>query len=859
MNPNNYTSQLTSAISEANGLAIDYSHSQITEAHLVLALLNQQEGVITSLFSAIGLNRNKFLSEIESFLQSKPKILSGPTANSISNTFAKILRLSEKEAEKLKDKFVSAEHIFLIISQLKESEIYSLFEKHLLSYDTLLKAIASIRKGQTIEDQNAESKYQVLEKYTKDLTQLAKEGRLDPVIGRDNEIRRVIQVLSRRTKNNPVLIGEPGVGKTAIAEGIAIRIINTDVPSSLKDKHILTLDLGSLVAGTKFRGEFEERLKAILKEIEKSQGQIITFIDEMHTLVGAGAAEGAMDASNMLKPALARGDLRCIGATTLDEYKKHIEKDAALERRFQPVLINEPSIEDTISILRGIKEKYEVHHGVKIVDNALIAAATLSNRYIQDRFLPDKAIDLMDEAASRLRIQIDSRPIEIDNIERELISLEIEKTALEKEKSSSSSERLKTVQRKINELNEPLTALKYRWQKEKSIISEIRLLKENLEQLKIEANNKQRMGDLNNAAEILYGKIPQTEEKLKNLNNELSEIQSENRLLQEEVSEKDIATVVSEWTSIPVNELLLTEKDKLLKMEDELEKQVVGQNSAINAVSNALRRARSGLADPNKPIGSFLFLGPTGVGKTETAKTLARFMFDDEKSLFRIDMSEYMEKHSVARLIGAPPGYVGYEEGGTLTEIIRRKPYSVILLDEIEKAHPDVFNIMLQILDDGILTDSKGRTVNFKNTILIMTSNIGTDIIKNMNDENYQEMKDKILELLKKFFRPEFLNRIDETIIFKNLQKKHLLDILNIQLKRLKKRLSDKDLKLEISDHAKDKLADLGYSPEFGARPLKRIIQNEIINKLAYLLLKGDFKEESTIKIDFKNDEFIFE
>lgn len=858
MNLNKYTVKTQEAVTEAQGLALDQQHSEISDLHLVLALANQQDGVIKALLENMGVLVDQFEDSIKLALSKKPKVLEGPTGQYMSAVLAKVFRNAEKESEKLKDKFVSGEHIFLAISGTKDSESYPVFEKFSISRERLLEAISKNRNGNTIEDQDGESKFQVLEKYTRDLTQAAREGKLDPVIGRDKEVRRVIQVISRRTKNNPVLIGEPGVGKTAIVEGIAQRIIRGDVPQSLKDKRILTLDLGQLIAGTKFRGEFEERLKALLKEIEKTQGDSILFIDEIHTLVGAGSAEGAMDASNMLKPALARGDLHCIGATTLDEYKKHIEKDAALERRFQPVLILEPSQEDAISILRGLKERYEVHHGVRITDNAIVAAVTLSTRYIQGRFLPDKAIDLMDEAASRMRIQVDSMPIEIDVIDRELVSLTIEKAALDKENKPEAKERLAKINEKIKELEEKSKVLKYRWQREKDLLTEISKAKEAIESLKTEAEKKQRMGDFNQAAEILYGNIPENEKKISSFNDELRKIQKDSRLLQEEVTEDDIASIISEWTGVPVTNLLTSEKEKLLKMESFLEKEVVGQKEAIEAVSNAVRRARAGISDPNRPIGSFLFLGPTGVGKTETARSLARFLFEDEKAMFRLDMSEYMEKHAVSRLIGAPPGYVGYEEGGTLTEAIRRKPYSVILFDEIEKAHPDVFNIMLQILDDGRLTDSKGRTVDFKNTIIIMTSNLGSQLIHTMNDDNYNQVKEEVFNLLRSHFRPEFLNRVDEMVVFKKLSQNDLSKIIEIQLNSVNRRLAEKKMTAELTEAAKKFMIQAGYSPDFGARPLKRVIQNELVNKISYLILKGDFGLGDTILADYDSNQMVF-
>ena len=858
MDLNRYTLKVQEALGEAQGLALDHQHQEVGDAHLLQAFLGQKEGITVPLLEKIGVHPGDLSQELKKILEGKSRILQGGSSLYSSVALQKILRLALKESEKLHDEFVSAEHILLAATQTKDADVYPALEKFGISRERVLKAMAEIRNGRKIEEQDPDSKYRALEKYTRDLTQLAREGKLDPVIGRDKEIRRVIQVLSRRTKNNPVLIGEPGVGKTAVAEGIAQRIIKEDVPGSLKNKRILTLDLGLLIAGTKFRGEFEERLKAVLSEIEKAEGSVITFIDEIHTLVGAGAAEGSMDASNMLKPALARGELRCIGATTLDEYKKYIEKDAALERRFQPVLILEPTVEDTISILRGLKEKYEVHHGIRITDSALIAAAGLSKRYIQDRFLPDKAIDLMDEASSRLRIQIDSRPISIDVIEREMMGLEIEKAALEKEKKPESKERLVKIKAKIALLGEELKTLKYRWQKEKDIISEYGKIKENLEGLKLEVENKQRMGNFDGAAEILYGKIPSAEKNLLDLEGELSRIQKENRMLQEEVTEEDISQIVAEWTGIPLTRLLTTEKEKLLQMESFLGKEVVGQKQAIKAVSDALRRARSGLSDPNRPIGSFIFLGPTGVGKTETARAMARFMFDDERAMMRVDMSEYMEKHAVARLIGAPPGYVGYEEGGVLTEHIRRKPYSVLLFDEIEKAHPDVFNIMLQILDDGRLTDSKGRTVDFKQTIIIMTSNIGSQLIQRVTDKNLDTVRDEILALMRSVFRPEFLNRLDEIILFRSLDREDLKEIVTIQLTLLNKRLQEKQMHIALTEEAKSEICQRGYSEDYGARPLKREIQQSIVNPLSYKILSGELDNGDRVILDYSEGDFAF-
>jgi len=852
-----YTYKFQEALSESQGIAIDNKHPEIRDIHLFKALLEQEEGIAKLIISSIS-PVSEVIRDVDESLKKIPKILEGNVGQYLSPVLARMLRECEKEAKNMKDEYVSGEHFLIVASQTKDSDTYKILEKYGITKEKILREIAKIRKGESIKDQDPEAKYQALEKYTRDLTQLAKEGKLDPVIGRDKEIRRVIQVLSRRTKNNPVLIGEPGVGKTAIVEGIAQRIVKGDVPTTLKDKRILALDLGQLIAGAKYRGEFEERLKAVLKEIEKSEGNIITFIDEIHTLVGAGKAEGAMDAGNMLKPALARGELRCIGATTLDEYKKNIEKDSALERRFQPVLVNPPTIEDAIAILRGLKERYELHHKVKITDNAIIAAVKLSDRYINDRFLPDKAIDLIDEAASRLRIQIDSMPIEIDTIEREKVKLQIEKAAIEKESNPDPS-RLKKIEERIKELDDKLKQLKYRWEREKEIINDISKIKKEIEDLRFEAERKQRMGDFNSAAEILYWKIPNSQKQLEVLNQELQNIQKENRLLKENVTEEDIASIIAEWTGIPVSNLVIDEKEKLLKMEEHLKKEVIGQDEAIIAVSNAIRKARVGLSDPNKPIGSFLFLGPTGVGKTETARALARFMFDDEKAMFRIDMSEYMEKHSVSRLIGAPPGYVGYEEGGVLTEYVRRKPYSVLLFDEIEKAHPDVFNIMLQILDDGRLTDSKGKTVNFKNTIIIMTSNLGSNLILEMQNEPYELIREKIFEVLRRQFRPEFLNRIDDIIVYRKLRIEDIYRIIDIQINRINKRLQDKKITITLDNSAKDLLLEEGYSPEFGARPIKRLIETKIVNELSYKMLSGEIGMDDNIIIKAKDKNLIFE
>jgi ATP-dependent Clp protease ATP-binding subunit ClpB len=769
----------------------------------------------------------------------------------------KVIESAESEAEALKDEYVSTEHLLLAITQ-DNGEAGKILKDLGASRDKILNGLVGIRGSQRITDPNPEEKYQALEKYGRDLTDLARKGKLDPVIGRDDEIRRVIQVLSRRTKNNPVLIGEPGVGKTAIVEGLALRIVNGDVPEGLKEKRLVALDLGAMVAGAKFRGEFEDRLKAVLKEVTEASGQIILFIDELHTLVGAGAAEGAMDASNMLKPALARGELRCVGATTLDEYRKRVEKDPALERRFQQVYVKEPSVEDTIAILRGLKERYEVHHGVRITDGAIIGAATLSHRYISDRFLPDKAIDLIDEAASRLRIEIDSMPIEIDEVERKILQLEIERQALKREEDKASRERLAQLEREIQNLKETSGGLKAHWQNEKESIQRIRSLKEKLEATKVDEQKAQREGDLNRAAELRYGTLTQLQKELEEANQKLAELQKNQKMLKEEVDAEDVAEVVAKWTGIPVSKMLEGEVQKLLKMEDRLRVRVIGQENAIHAVANAVRRARAGLQDENRPIGSFIFLGPTGVGKTELCRALAEFLFDDEQAMVRLDMSEFMEKHSVSRLIGAPPGYVGYEEGGYLTEAVRRRPYSVVLFDEIEKAHPDVFNALLQILEDGRMTDGQGRTVDFKNTVIIMTSNLGSQYIQELGAKDRKEMERLVTSALRESFKPEFLNRIDETIIFNNLGRDQIAAIVDIQLKRLRKNLASRKITLELTDAAKALIAEKGYDPAYGARPLKRTIQRLIQDPLAVKILGGEFKEGDPIKVDAAGDELSF-
>ncbi|MFP4474346.1 MAG: ATP-dependent chaperone ClpB [Desulfatibacillaceae bacterium] len=859
MDFNKFTIKSQEMLREAQSLASSAGNQQIEPEHLLAAMLKEEQGIARSMFRKLGASPDGVQDEVTAVLENLPKVSGmGVGESFLSKRAMKVLQAATSEADKMKDEYTSQEHVLVAIADEKDGEAARILKRNGITRDAIFKALQAIRGSQRITDQNPEEKYEALAKYSRDLTDLARKGKLDPVIGRDEEIRRIVQVLSRRTKNNPVLIGEPGVGKTAIVEGLAQRIVRGDVSESLKDRTLVALDMGALVAGAKYRGEFEDRLKAVVKEVEEAEGRIIMFIDELHTVVGAGAAEGSVDASNMLKPALARGSLRCVGATTLNEYRKYIEKDAALERRFQPVFASEPSVEDTISILRGLKEKYEVHHGVRIMDSAIVSAATLSNRYITDRFLPDKAIDLIDECASRLRIEIDSMPAEIDEVQRRITQAEIEREALKKETDPASRERLQKLDEEIAELREDTDAMVAHWENEKTAIAEIRGIKEKLESLSVEEEKAERQGDYAKVAELRYGRTNELNARLEKAKKELEQLQAERRMLKEEVDAEDVAEVVSRWTGIPVSRMLEGEREKLLRMEERLHRRVVGQDKAVVAVANAVRRARSGLQDPNRPIGSFIFMGPTGVGKTELGKALAQFLFDDENAMVRIDMSEFMEKHSVSRLIGAPPGYVGYEEGGYLTEAVRRRPYSVVLFDEIEKAHPDVFNVMLQILDDGRMTDGHGRTVDFKNTIVIMTSNVGSQYIHELGAGDREEMERRVLETLRATFRPEFLNRIDDIVIFESLTTEHLAEIVGIQMERLVKRLADQQIGLDITEEAKKLLGREGWDPAYGARPLKRVIQKRLENPLAMEILEGNVPPESTVVADVSGEDIVF-
>jgi ATP-dependent Clp protease ATP-binding subunit ClpB len=854
-----FTIKSQELIQKAQSLASQHRNQQIEPEFLLAAMLGEEEGIANTLLRKLGASPTTVAQELDFAIDKFPKITGDAVGEPyISPRTKGVLDAAFAESAKMKDQYVSIEHILLAILDERDGEAKHILSRHGVTKDSILKVLMEIRGSQRITDPHPEEKYQALDRFSRDLTDLARLGKLDPVIGRDDEIRRIVQVLSRRTKNNPVLIGEPGVGKTAIVEGLAQRVFEGDVSETLKNRRLVALDMGSLIAGAKYRGEFEDRLKAVLKEVENAEGEIILFIDELHTVVGAGASEGAVDASNMLKPALARGSLRCVGATTLNEYRKYIEKDAALERRFQPIMVLEPTVEDTISILRGLKEKYEVHHGVRIKDSAIVSAAMLSNRYISDRFLPDKAIDLIDECASKLRIEIDSMPVEIDEIQRRITQAEIEREALKKESDQTSKERLAKLEAGLANMMDEILEMKAHWQNEKDLIQTIRKIKEEQEQLGIEEQQAERDGNLARVAEIRYGKALKLENRLKDANQNLSRLQKNSKMLKEEVDDEDIAEVISRWTGIPVSKMLEGEREKLVQMEDRLGRRVIGQNEAISAVSNAVRRARSGLQDPNRPIGSFIFMGPTGVGKTELAKALAEFSFDSEQAMVRIDMSEYMEKHAVARLIGAPPGYVGYEEGGYLTEAVRRRPYSVVLFDEIEKAHPEVFNVLLQILDDGRMTDGQGRTVDFKNTIIIMTSNVGSQWIQELGASNRDEMETLVTEALRSNFKPEFLNRIDETIIFQNLTREQIGEIVDIQMKTLVKRLAEKNIDIVLSDKIKLLLIEKGYDHTYGARPLKRAIQKYIENPLSLELLKGNFTEGSKIQVDADGEQTVF-
>jgi len=856
MDLNKFTQKAQESIASAQSMASEYSHGQIEPEHLLLALLRQSDGIAPQIVQKLEADPREMALSLEGELQRKPKVYGASTQVGLSRQLGRTLNDAQKIASRMHDDYTSTEHLLLALTGADGGEAARFLAAHGITEDAVLRALTAVRGSQRVTSQHPEATYQALEKYGRDLTQLARDGKLDPVIGRDEEIRRVMQILSRRTKNNPVLVGDAGVGKTAIAEGLAQRIVRGDIPEGLKDKRIVALDMGALIAGAKYRGEFEERLKAVLKEITDAAGEVILFIDELHTVVGAGAAEGAMDASNMLKPMLARGELHAIGATTLDEYRKYIEKDAALERRFQPVYVDEPSVEETVSILRGLKERYEVHHGVRIQDAAVIAASTLSNRYIADRQLPDKAIDLIDEAASRLRMEIDSKPAELDEVDRRIMQLEIEREALKKEKDRASKERLQKLEQELADLQEESAALRTRWQQEKDAIQGIRDTKERIERVRHQIEEAQRAQDYGRASELQYGTLVELEGQLREQEERLRRLQSDRAMLKEEVGAEDVAEVVAEWTGIPVAKLLEGEVEKLMRMEEALHRRVVGQDEAVQAVSNAVRRARAGLQDPNRPIGSFIFLGPTGVGKTELGRALAEFLFDTEEAMVRIDMSEYQERHTVSRLIGAPPGYVGYDEGGQLTEAVRRRPYSVVLFDEIEKAHTEVFNTLLQLLDEGRLTDGHGRTVDFTNSIIIMTSNIGSRWIKELGAEGARE---RVMEEMDRTFRPEFLNRVDEIILFRSLTKDDLLQIVDIQVRHLRELLSERNIELELTEGARQHLAEAGYDPVYGARPLKRVIQRQVQDPLAVALLRGDFVEGDTVRVDAPDGQVTFE